>query len=619
MSDHRITGGGIFLKTLVAAGITHVFVNWGNDHPSFLEELEKERLANGGKNALEVVTAPNEMVAMSAAQGYAQVTGKPAAVIVHVDVGTQGLGAAVHNADKGRVPILVFSGAAPHSGQGEHKGSKNEWPMWGQDVPDQAAIVRQYMRYTAQFMSAKTVAKTTLRALQFATSQPRGPVYLYARREVLEEEIESSSLDFTGPNLTPSKWPIVQLGGLSPDALQTITQAIVNAKFPLLITGATDRNLRTIPLLQKLASELSIAVFAACPTQTCFSYSHPCFVGSSYGGKNQLLDEADVIVCLEADLPWVDVNGNAARSDARVFIIDSDPLKPGMGWAHTDAEMICKVNAETALEMLLGTVQRDHLPQKVVGRSQKMDNLKKKHDAWIEQLQSTEAQPTSRTDVAVPAASVPHAYSILRATIRAAVAEYARTQNRESGATIWLNETASNHSTLFNHIRMEDDDIAKGSMILASGGSGLGWLLGASIGAVIGGRLREDKPKPDLIVAVVGDGTFIFGIPSAAYWMARRYNTPFLTVVINNGGWASPKASMMGVYPTGDGSRASGTRLTVGLGPEMIDFGGIAAAAGGAWKGKAELGNLAHVFLEAANVVLKEKRCAVVECVVEPF
>lgn len=89
MSNTTITGGGVFLKTLVAAGITHVFVNWGNDHPSFLEELEKERLANNGKNALEIVTAPNEMVALSAAQGYALVTGKPAAVIVHVDVGTQ--------------------------------------------------------------------------------------------------------------------------------------------------------------------------------------------------------------------------------------------------------------------------------------------------------------------------------------------------------------------------------------------------------------------------------------------------------------------------------------------------------------------------------------------------
>ena len=42
-----------------------------------------------GKTDIEIVTSPNEMVALSAAHGYAQVTGKPAAVIVHVDVGTQ--------------------------------------------------------------------------------------------------------------------------------------------------------------------------------------------------------------------------------------------------------------------------------------------------------------------------------------------------------------------------------------------------------------------------------------------------------------------------------------------------------------------------------------------------
>ena len=34
------------------------------------------------------------------------------------------------------------------------------------DVPDQAAIVRQYMRHCAQIMSGKNVSKTLLRALQ---------------------------------------------------------------------------------------------------------------------------------------------------------------------------------------------------------------------------------------------------------------------------------------------------------------------------------------------------------------------------------------------------------------------------------------------------------------------
>lgn len=83
------TTSSIFLKSLADAGITHAFVNWGSDHPALLEDLERQRVEGDGKTEPEIVTCPNEMVALSAAQGYAQVTGKPAAVIVHVDVGTQ--------------------------------------------------------------------------------------------------------------------------------------------------------------------------------------------------------------------------------------------------------------------------------------------------------------------------------------------------------------------------------------------------------------------------------------------------------------------------------------------------------------------------------------------------
>jgi thiamine pyrophosphate-dependent acetolactate synthase large subunit-like protein len=82
------TASSIFLKALADAGITHAFVNWGSDHPGLLEDLERQRVEHGA-TAVQIVTCPNEMVALSAAQGYGQVVGKPAAVIVHVDVGTQ--------------------------------------------------------------------------------------------------------------------------------------------------------------------------------------------------------------------------------------------------------------------------------------------------------------------------------------------------------------------------------------------------------------------------------------------------------------------------------------------------------------------------------------------------
>lgn len=89
------TTSSVFLQALSAAGITHAFVNWGSDHPGLLEDLERQRTENyatrGDHDITNptIITCPNEMVALSAAQGYAQVTGNPAAVIVHVDVGTQ--------------------------------------------------------------------------------------------------------------------------------------------------------------------------------------------------------------------------------------------------------------------------------------------------------------------------------------------------------------------------------------------------------------------------------------------------------------------------------------------------------------------------------------------------
>ena len=83
-----LTTASVLLDTLAKAGVTHAFVNWGNDHPAFLEELERQRVERGS-TAIEIVTCPNEMVGLSAAQACAQVTGVPSLVIVHVDVGTQ--------------------------------------------------------------------------------------------------------------------------------------------------------------------------------------------------------------------------------------------------------------------------------------------------------------------------------------------------------------------------------------------------------------------------------------------------------------------------------------------------------------------------------------------------
>src|SRR5215471_19841485 len=132
------------LEALTEAGVSHLFANFGSDHPALVEAIAEARA--GGRTIPRIVTCPTEMVALSCAHGFAQVTGRAQAVVVHVDCGTQSLAGAVHNVSRCRVPVLIFAGASPYTQEGELRGTRNEFIHWLQDVFDQRGIVRPYMK-----------------------------------------------------------------------------------------------------------------------------------------------------------------------------------------------------------------------------------------------------------------------------------------------------------------------------------------------------------------------------------------------------------------------------------------------------------------------------------------
>ena len=84
------------------------------------------------------------------------------------------------------------------------------------------------------------------RALSFAMSDPKGPVYLYGAREAMEEDLEPYSLEQT-------YWNPVEPTALHQDAVKAIAEALAEAQEPLLITGYSGRNHATVGELVKLA------------------------------------------------------------------------------------------------------------------------------------------------------------------------------------------------------------------------------------------------------------------------------------------------------------------------------------------------------------------------------
>ena len=102
-----------FIEGLNELGIEHLFCNFGTDHAPTIEAMA-ERQKNGEK-VPNVMLCPHDNTAAHMAMGYAAMTGRGQAVLVHVDVGTANTANGMHNLFRSRLPVLLMSGKAPYT------------------------------------------------------------------------------------------------------------------------------------------------------------------------------------------------------------------------------------------------------------------------------------------------------------------------------------------------------------------------------------------------------------------------------------------------------------------------------------------------------------------------
>jgi acetolactate synthase-1/2/3 large subunit len=563
------TASTAFLEALTEVGVTHLFANLGSDHPGIIEAIAEAKIS--GRRVPELITSPNEMVAMSAAHGFAQASGRPQAVLVHVECGTQALAGALHNAAKGRVPMLVFAGASPFTQDGEMRGSRNEFIQWIQDVFDQRGIVRGYMKYDNEVRTGRNIKQLVHRAMQVATSDPKGPAYLMGAREVMEEEIP------TAPPLDPAAWPAAAPSALRQEDAEDIVALLAAATRPLVVTSYIGRNPPAVRELIKLCERLGIGVLESVPSAMNFPHAHPLYLGNQWNEpkQNPALAAADAVLVVDSDVPWIPTVSRPAEG-ARIVHIDVDPLKESMPLWYIGAELVLRADAATALRQLNAALDRRAFAESLgAERRRRYGAL---HHARIRELELREERPVG-----------PVTPEFLTACIRRHVDD----------DTIVLNEGITNYPVICNHLALN-----RPGSIFASGGGSLGWNGGAAIG------VKMAMPEKT-VFALTGDGSYMFSAPSTVHWMAMRYRAPFLQVVYNNRGWRAPRFSALQIHPSGHASRANDIGVAFDPPP---DYSAIAAAAGGAFARKVErVEDVEPALAEAVRVVREEGRAAVLD------
>lgn len=143
------------------------------------------------------------------------------------------------------------------------------------------------------------------RALEFATSDPKGPAYLMAAREVLEDRV--------GPEIGDGE----VVSPISPSALpepevELIANALIGAKRPLVLTTSIGRNLKAPALLAELCDKLPITVVEMVGSDVCLRSDHEAYRGVTVSTHPEVL-EADVILILDCDVPWIPTAGTPRK------------------------------------------------------------------------------------------------------------------------------------------------------------------------------------------------------------------------------------------------------------------------------------------------------------------
>jgi acetolactate synthase-1/2/3 large subunit len=551
-----------FLRALADHGVDYFFCNPGTDFPPIVEAFGRAKKTNA--KVPKPILVPHENLAVGMAHGAYLMTGRPQAVMVHTTVGTANTINNLINVSRDRVPLILAAGRTPITEKGSF-GSRTRPIQWGQEMFDQAGMVRELVKWDYELRMPGQVGDVVARGAEVAMAHPRGPVYLMLPREPL-------SAPLTEP-IAPIK-PRPLAAPVQPDgqAIATLAEWIAGAERPLIV--ASSLLPEAVPLLAHLAERCAIPVVMHNSRTVCLPSSHPMHFGFEPGA---LLADADLVIVLESDVPWIPQLQHPPAG-CRVAHVAEDPFFVRYPMRSFPSDLAVQAGCINALGALVKAVEP--------------------------RLQMADARIAARR---------------ARLTERMRLRRAQLAKDSAAGGTISpaylsrvIGETVGDDAIIFNEYPLRPDHCARekpGGFFALGPAGGLGWGFGAALGAKLA--------APDaFVVATLGDGAYMFANPTVGHWVSATHNLPILTVVFNNSRYGAVRNATLSMFKDGAAGENDGRTLAdLDASPAYEAM----AMAQGAYAERVEKpADLPNALLRAREAVVSGRRQALLN-VITPY
>ncbi len=309
-------------------GIRHVFMLTGGGAMHLNDAL-------GRAEGLQYVCCHHEQAAAMAAESYARLSGRMAAV--NVTTGPGGINAlnGVHGAYTDSIPMLVLSG------QVKRETLRHNATVLVRQLGDQEAdicdMVKSITKFAATVSSPFDIRYLLEKALWLAERGRPGPVWLDIPIDIQSSLIEPAQLRGFDPTAEgygqdyaiPGEYGWLKDAALD-RAAQDVIAAILQARRPVLLPGTGIRISGMYEPFLELADKLGIGVAPAWNAQDLVPDDHPLYVGrpGTVGDRsgNFAVQCSDLLLVLGCRLNIRQISYNYAgfAPDAKKIMVDVD-------------------------------------------------------------------------------------------------------------------------------------------------------------------------------------------------------------------------------------------------------------------------------------------------------
>lgn len=503
MQNRILDGGEAIVQALRSLSIDRVFSSPGSEWGSVWEAFARqdvEKLAGP-----TYMNCGHETLAVDLAIGYTTVSGRMQAVLLHAGSGLLQGSMGICSARALEIPLIVMSGESLTYGEDDAFDPGAQWYAYLTVVGGPQALMAPLVKWATQVTHPSTLYEMVIRAGEMAQRAPRGPTYLNV-------PIETMLHAWTPSNRTREVRPPPRQQAFVSD-VKRVADLLVSAKNPLVVTESGGRDAESYDALIELADLLAIPVVES-PVSTVANFPRDNVLHQGFDVQ-PMLGIADLVLVVRNRVPWYPPKNCPAQ--ATVVVIDENPLKTHMVYQGLHADIFLEGDVPTTLRMLTTALRSSPADRPAI--EARRQQCARGHAQIRENVRAATVRARGRSGI--------HSINLC-ATLGEVLPRDA----------IYVDETTSHRGQIHKFVQNH------GYLSFVRVPSGLGQCLGMALGIKMA---SPDRP----VVALIGDGAFVYNPLVAALGFARRANLPILVIVFNNCSYRGMRDNHLSYYPDG--------------------------------------------------------------------